>query len=39
MENLHVCRCAAIFISPIKEDMKAIKIILVAFGKFSGLHF
>jgi hypothetical protein len=29
---------AAIFINPLKEDLKAIKIILQAFGNSSGLH-
>jgi hypothetical protein len=29
---------AAIFINPIKEDVEAVKTILVAFGTFSGLH-
>ena len=29
---------AAIFISPTKDDVEAIKIILQAFGTFSGLH-
>jgi hypothetical protein len=29
---------AAIFINPKKEDVEAIKVILQAFGTFSGLH-
>ena len=29
---------ATIFINPIKEDVEGIKIILEAFGNFSGLH-
>ena len=29
---------AAIFINPKKEDVEAIKILLQAFGTFSGLH-
>ena len=29
---------AAIFINPIKEDVEAVKIILQAFGTFSGPH-
>ena len=29
---------AAIFISPTKDDVEAVKTILQAFGTFSGLH-